>query len=404
MDPRPLQGIFILDLTHAWAGPHATRVLADFGAEVIRVEYIRRLCLLRGGKTENQAYNNHPGWFQINRNKYSVTLDLQTEADRGVLEQLVKIADVFIENGRTGVMERLGLSYRHLKAMKPDIIMLSMAGFGNSGPYAAFAGYGATFEAMSGIQSLTAYAKNDRPYRIKEMDIINGITAAGAIMTALFHRQRTGEGQYIDFSHMEAATHALIGEHVLELAMNGQQTLPLGNRHFKFALQGCYACRGTDKWVTLTVRSEAEWQRFCAVLGHPEWQHDPRFASQSARRKNHDELDRLIEAWTRRHTNYEAMQILQHHGIPAGAVLDAAEICTDPHLQAREYFAQDPGDGHKPYMGLPFKLSQGSGKIRWRGPDLGQHNEFVRCELLGQSQDEVKPIKEEDLGTAYDPE
>jgi len=404
MDHTPLQGIRIIDLTHAWAGPHATRLLADFGAEVIRVEYPRRLCLLRGAKKENQAYNNHPGWFQVNRNKYSIALDLKQEKDRTILQDLVKISDVFIENARTGVMERLGFSYHHLSEIKPDIIMVSMAAFGNSGPHASYAGYGATIETVGGIQNLTAYDKQSKPYRVKEMDILNGIAAAGVVVTALFHRQRTGEGQHVDFSHLEAGTHALIGEHLLEYAMNGAQTLPLGNRHFACAPQGCYQCRGEDKWVTLTVRSEEEWQRFCDTLGHPEWKTDLRFATRSARMKNHDELDRLITEWTMRQTHYEAMQILQGHGIASGAVLNVKEISDDSHLQGRNYFLDKVSGSDKPFTGLPFKLSRGKGRIRWRGPDLGQHNECVLCKLLGRSRDEVKPLLEDEIGTAYDPE
>ena len=404
MTNLPLKGVRIVDIAHAWAGPHATRVLADFGAEVIRVEYIKRLCLLRGGKKENQAYNKQPGWFQINRNKYSITLDLKIERDRSILKDLVKISDVFIENARAGVMDKLGFSYQDLIRIRPDIIAVSMAGFGNSGPYASFAGYGATFEAMSGIQNLTAYDKKTKPYRIKEMDIINGIVAAGAIMTALLYRQRTGEGQHVDFSHMEASSHALMGEHLLEYVMNGTQTVPIGNRHPRFAPQGCYPCQGSDKWVTLTVRSDKEWQRFCDALCHHEWKTDKRFARLSARIKNHDELDRLIGEWTAKYTHYEVMQILQSYNIPSCAVLDVTEISSNPHLKEHTYFISGVESSDKLFMGMPFTLSKGAGKIQWRGPDLGQHNERILCELLGRSKDEVKPIKENEIGTAYDAE
>ncbi len=404
MNSSPLEGIRVIDLTHAWAGPHATRLLADYGAEVIRVEYVRRLCLLRGGKKDNHAYNHQPGWFQVNRNKYSITLDLKQEWDRDVFRDMIKISDVFIENARTGVMEQLGFSYGHLIEIKPDIIFVSMAAFGNSGPYASYAGYGATIETVGGIQNLTAYDRHSKPYRIKELDIFNGIAAAGAIMTALFHRQRTGKGQHVDFSHMEAATHALIGEHLLEYAVNGVQTLPYGNRHFSYAPQGCYQCRGEDKWVTLTVRSEEEWRNFCDAVNHPEWKTNPRFDTRTARMKHHDELDRLIEQWTRQLTHYEAMEILQNHGIPSGAVLNVSEINSDNHLKKRGYFVEEETGAHRAFQGLPFKLSQAAGKIQWGGPDLGQHNDYVLGELLGRSTDEVKRIPVDEIGTAYDPE
>lgn len=405
MNNLPLKRIRIIDLSHSWAGPHATRILADFGAEVIKVEYFKRLCLLRGAKKEGRAYNRHAGWFQVNRNKLSITLDLKDEKDCEVLKDLIRTSDVFVENSRTGVMKRLGFSYEDLIKIKPDIIMVSMAGFGNTGPYASYTGYGATFEAVSGIQNLTTYDTNTKPQRIKEMDIINGIAAAGAIMTALLYRRMTGYGQYIDISQMEACTHALIGEYLLEYVMNGSHPLLLGNRHRKFSPQGCYRCKGEDKWVTLTVRSDQEWQKLCVALGKPEWISDTRFITREARIENHDVLDQMIEEWTMQHTHYyEVMQILQSYGIPAGAVLNVAELGADPNLKERGYFVNGVSGSDKPFMGMPFKLSKGAGRVYWRGPDLGKHNAHVLCDLLGRSKDEVRSIREEEIGTAYDPE
>jgi crotonobetainyl-CoA:carnitine CoA-transferase CaiB-like acyl-CoA transferase len=399
----PLKGVRIIDLSHSWAAPHCTRILADFGAEVIKVEYILRLCLLRGARKEGRTYNTHPAWLQVNRNKLSITLDLKVERDREILTDLIKTCDVFVENSRPGVMKKLGFGYNDVVKIKKDMIMLSMSAFGNTGPYASYSGYGAVFEAVGGIQSLTAYDRNSRPYRIKEMDITNGLAGASAVMTALLHRQQTGQGQYIELSQLEASTHATIGEHLLEYAMNSQQTLPLGNRHWKFAPQGCYRCKGEDKWVVITIRSEMEWQRLCEVLSHPEWISDARFATREARIENHDMLNQLIAVWTSQYTQLEAMEILQSQGIPSGAVLDVSEISENTHLKHRQYFVRDVGGSDKLFMGMPFALNKGSGEIRWRGPDLGQHNEYVLCEMLGRSIDEVKPIQEDEIGTAYDP-
>ncbi len=404
MNDMPLEGIRVIDMSHSWAGPHCSRILADFGAEVIKVEYPRRLCLLRGARKEEQAYNHHTAWFQVNRNKYSITLDLKIEKDREILSDLIKKSDVLVENSRTDVMEKLGFGYEDVKKIKPDLIMLSMTSFGQTGPFAHYAGYGATMEALGGIQSLTAYSRDTKPKRIKELDVTNGIAGAGAIMTALLYRQSTGEGQHIDLSQLEAATHSLIGEHLLEYTMKGKQTLPLGNRHRQYAPQGCYKCKGEDKWVVITVRSEGDWQRFCEAVAHPEWRRDPRFASRSVRSENHDALDRLIEEWTTARTHYESMQILQNHGIPSVAVLDVAELSKDPHLRKRGYIMESKDGTEKPFPGMPFKLSKGNGGIRWRGPDLGQHNKFIVCELLGRSKIDVPNIIEDEIGTAYDPE
>jgi crotonobetainyl-CoA:carnitine CoA-transferase CaiB-like acyl-CoA transferase len=380
----PLAGIHVIDLSHSWAGPHCGRILADFGAEVIKVEYAGLLCLLRGGRKEEKAYNRHAGWHQVNRNKHAVTLDLHDEQDREVLRELVQRADVVIENSRPGVLDRLGFGYADLRGLKENIILLSMTAFGHTGPYASYVGYGAVMEAVGGIQGLTAYEKGGKPCRIKELDVINGKAGACAVLTALFYRQKTGEGQHIDLSQLEAGTHGLIGEHLLEFAMNGRQTLPTGNRHRQYAPQGCYRCKGDDKWVTLTVRSEQEWRTFCQALGRDEWLQDQRFVANDLRLAHHDPLDRLIEEWTMRHTHQEAMAILQRHGIAAGAVLDVSELAGDPHLRERGYFLKAEDEPAKLFMGMPFRLSKGAGRVRWGGPDLGRHRSVRHGAALGR--------------------
>ncbi|MFW6237381.1 MAG: CaiB/BaiF CoA transferase family protein [Desulfosudaceae bacterium] len=398
----PLTGIRVLDLSHSWAAPHCGRILADFGAEVIKIEYIKRLCLLRGARKDPQIYNHHPGWLQVNRNKYAMTLDLQAAEDRGVFTDLVKIADVVITNFRPGVMKKLGFGYDDITRIKEDVIVLSMSSFGDTGPYARYCGYGAVFEALGGINSLTAYDQDSRPCRIKEIDVTNGAAGAGAVMTALIHRRKTGQGQYIDLSQLEAATHATIGEHLLGLAMNADPTLPRGNRHWKYAPQGCYRCRGTDKWVVITVRTEAEWKRFCEVVGHPEWQEDKRFASVSARMAHHDQLDQLINQWTGARENIKIMELLQENNIAAGAVLEMKDLAANRHLDDRGYFAVAEQSPYTRFPGMPFALSRGAGKVAWHGPELGRHNEHVLCHLLGRSSEEVRPVKASEVGTAFD--
>jgi crotonobetainyl-CoA:carnitine CoA-transferase CaiB-like acyl-CoA transferase len=378
--------------------------MADFGAEVIKIEYVRRLCVMRGARLEDQMYNRHPRWHQNNRNKYAITLDFDDKSHCKAFKDLVKISDVVLNNFRGGVLERLDFSYEKLIKIKPDLIVVSMPAFGDTGPYRKYAGVGAAIEALSGIQSLTAYEKTGKKMRIREMDLVAGTAGASAILTALIHRQRTGQGQYIDLSQMEAATHALIGEHLLERTMNGMQTLPLGNRHKLYAPQGCYRCKGDDKWVAIVIRSEEEWERFCGVLEHPEWKTDERFNSQDARRQHHDILDRSIEEWTTQFSHREVMEILQQASISAGAVLDVAEIGADPHLKERGFFLNAEGDNSSLYPGVPFKLSEGNVKIRWRGPNLGEHNQYIFCERLGRSKDEVPSVNEDEIGTGYDPE
>lgn len=404
MGTLPLEGIRVIDLSHSWAAPHCARLLADCGAEVIKVEYIRRLCLLRGAQRRREVYDSHPGWLQVNRNKYGITLDLGDEHERKVFYALIKGADVVVHNARTGVPAKRGFAYDDLVAIKRDIIVLSMTAFGTSGPYGAYAGYGAVMEGIGGLQCLTAYERNGRPMRIKEVDVTNGLAGASAVMTAVLHRERTGEGQYIDLSQLEAATHALIGEHLLEFALNGARTLPLGNRHRQFAPQGCYRCAGEDKWITLTVRSEEEWERFCSVLGHPEWSADPRYATAAARQAHHDELDGAIRQWTMPQTAYEVMEVLQRNGIAAGAVLDVEELRNDVHLAERGYFVREADEPKQYFMGMPFRLSGGESRLPRRGPRLGQHNEYVRSEVLNLPKETIRPIHDEDIRMAFDPE
>ena len=226
MTDLPFAGIRVIDLTHEWASTIGGRILGDFGAEVIKIEYAPRICLIRGGRLDGQAYNDHPRWHQINRNKRSVTLDFTRQDDLEAFKDLVKISDMVINNSRPEVLKKYGLTYPELKELKEDIILVTMTAYGSTGPYASYAGFGGSIEPLSGLQELTAYSKEGKRYRIKEMDVTNGLVGACAVMTALFHKQRTGQGQFVDLSQMEAGTHGLMGEHLLEYVMNGTQTLP----------------------------------------------------------------------------------------------------------------------------------------------------------------------------------
>jgi crotonobetainyl-CoA:carnitine CoA-transferase CaiB-like acyl-CoA transferase len=401
---QPLDGLRIVDLTHDWAGPHATRILADFGAEVIKVEYSRRMDGMRGARKEGQAYNHHPRWHQINRNKLSVTLDLKDPVDVAAFKDLVAIADIVAESSRVGVLERLGLDYEELTRIKPEIILLSMSPFGQTGPEAGYAGYGGCLEPLSGIQSLTAYDELSAPRRIREIDVTNGILGACALMTALVYRQQTGRGQWVDLSQLEAATTGLIGEQLLNFVATGHQPRPVGNHHHSQAPWGCYRCQGEDRWIALAVRTDAEWSKLCEVIGQPELARDPRFSTTSDRLCNHDQVDEWIERWTSGRDPCEAMRILQEAGIAAGMVADAATLRQDPHLEARGFFHEAGDSSPHLYPGLPFRLSGGGGAIRRRGPHLGEHNLYVLRDLLGRSEVDIRMPSEDEVGTAYDPE
>ncbi len=404
MSDQPFAGIRVLDFAHEWAASIGPRLLGDLGAEVIRVEYAPRMCVIRGARLGKKMYNRHPRWHQVNRNKRSLTLDLKKPKDLDAFRDLVRICDIMVSNSRPHVLEKLGIAYEDLKKIRPDIILVLMSAFGTGGPWSTFAGFGGTIEPLSGLQQLTAYSRGGKRYRTREMDVCNGLMGTCAILTALVHRQRTGQGQFIDLSQTETATHSLMGEHLLEYVMNGEQTLPLANRHPYFAPQGCYPCRGDDRWVTLTVRSDDEWRALCGLIGRPGWADDERFAGRTGRRRHHDLIDEAIAAWSSGLDHYRAMELLQEAGIPAGAVLDGRDLQQDPHLRARGYFLHADDGGDALFPGLLFRSSAGDGRIFRRGPDLGEDNEYVLHRLLGRSREEIEPLDEKTIGTGYDPE
>ncbi|AOY78789.1 CoA transferase [Moorena producens JHB] len=401
----PLSGIRVLEISREWAGPHAGRILADFGAEVIRIDYPRRMETTRGSSTKDKAYNRQLGFDQLNRNKKCLAVDLNDPVDQEILKDLIRHTDIVLENARPGVLKKLGFSYEELKGIKPNIILVSMSAYGQTGTYAPYPGYGASIEPLSGINCLTAYS----PYtqadakRIRETDMINGVMGACAALTALSNRQRIGEGDWVDLSQLEGLMHGIGGEHFLEYAVNGKTTLPIGNRHPAYAPHGCYRCREEEQWVVIAIGSDEEWRTFCQTIGQPELSQDLRFATSLDRQQNHDALDTLIEAWTRQKTHYEVMHLLQDRGLMAGAILNIAELCQDPHLWERNYF-QKPSTGSDAFFpGFPLQMSATSAVFEHIGADLGEHNRTIICDLLGRPEEQVKSWPEEELGTDYDP-
>jgi len=399
----PMEGVRIVDLTHDWAGPHATRLLADYGAEVIKIEYVRRMDGMRGGRKEREAYNHHPRWKQINRNKLSVTLDLTNDSQRRIAENLIAHADVVVESSRPGVLDRWKLGFDRMQELKPDIILVSLSAFGQTGPDATYGGYGGGLEALSGVQVLTGYDAETRPpLRIKEIDVTNGVMGACAIMTALVYRTRTGRGQHVDVSQLEAMTSGLIGEHLLGFFDSGIQSPLRGNRHTEHAPSGCYRCAGDDKYVTLCVQTESQWVSLCQLIGHPNAALDPQFATPALRHAAHDAIDRMITHWTGGRTHEAAMACLQDRGIAAGAVLNAEEVANNVHLQARAFFAAARDGSPGNYPGPPFVLSGERPGIRRIGPRLGEHNDEVLGGMVGKLKEGEYRYGPEEIGTAFD--
>ena len=400
----PLSGVRVLDLAQVYAGPTCTRLFSDLGADVIKVEGLTRMDITRNfvmpENNSEEDYWNKAGYFLLrNGGKRSLTLDFSEEsggAGVDVVKRLIPRCDVVVESFTPHVMEKFGLDYASLTKIKPDIIMLSMSGYGQYGAWRDFSGYGMGLEAASGLCSLTGYPGGD-PLRtgISFTDPYSGIVGAGAALSALVYRRRTGKGQYIDLSEQESAI-PVVGYALMDYAMNGRQPQRIGNRSHWYAPQGCYPCAGNDNWVVITVRDDAEWTAFCGATGHPEWAQDKRFADVASRFKNHDALDGLITAWTREQDHADAMQRLQAAGVVAAAVLNPKQALLDPHLKERAFFDRvETLHGPRPVPHqLGAKFSDFEMPTARRAPKLGEHNHEVLQELLGMGDDEIKDLEE----------
>ena len=306
-----------------------------------------------------------------------------------------------MNNFASGVMEKLGVGYDVLRRIKPDIIMVSLPGYGTSGPEKDFVSYGPPQVAQSGLSALTGYVGGPPMMAgFSYGDPNGGVHATFAVMAALLHREKTGQGQYIDLSQWEAAI-MLLPEALMDYSMNGTQPERMGNRDPHMAPHGVFRSKGDDRWVSLSIRDEAEWQRLCEVMGQPELSSDARFASLAARKENEAALEETVTAWTQERTADEATQALQQAGIPAYPTLDAIDMVNSPHVGARDYFVEleHPEVGTRRHMGIPWTMSRTPCEIRRPAPCLGQDTDAVLTDIVGLSQDEIATLREKDILT-----
>ena len=384
----PLQGVRIVDLTMGWAGPTAARHLGELGAEIIKVEACQypdwwRGTDLRASFIAEQRYEKTL-WFQLmNRNKLDVTLDLTHPDGVALLKRLVAGADAVIDNYSSEILTRLGLDYAVLKAVKPDLVMLSMPAFGSSNAWSACRGYGSTLEQASGLPTITGFA--DDPPTMNQTaygDPVGGFNAAAALMVALLHRQATGQGQNIDLSQVECML-PFVAPALIVQSATGAASPRIGNRHPVHVPQGCFRCRGQDAWIAISVTTQTMWRSLCAVL------HRLDLAELDAdqRRVQQDVLEAAIGAWTSRREPDEAMTILQAQGIAAGVVRTPMALVDDPHLQARGFWRRLD----RPFIGMHWQSSAAFRDgpdplpVRRVAPTLGQDNEAILCGRLGLS-------------------
>jgi crotonobetainyl-CoA:carnitine CoA-transferase CaiB-like acyl-CoA transferase len=387
---RALEGVRILDFTWVVAGPVATRILADQGAEVIKIERRDSLDLgtRRGGFTGN-----------IFRGKKSTVINMADPRGREIARQLVAVSDVVIDNFSARVMHNWGMDYEHIRQIKPDIIAVSMSGFGHTGPQKDYVSYGPTLQALSGYTLLMRHpGREPAGWGYSYADMAGGYSGALAVLIALWHRKRTGQGQFVDLSQFEAIS-SLVGPALLDVLVNKATIAPFGNRSQEApaAPHGVYRCAGNDRWCAITVFTEEEWLRFCQVLGNPDWTKEQRFASLAARLAHHEALDRYVEEWTLQHTPEEVMTLLQQAQVPAGLVANGEDLDRDPQLRERGYWARvkTPEGDEVVLDGPPIKLSATPGYVAAPGPLLGEDTDTVLRDILGYSDADIVQLKEQ---------
>ncbi|MCC6381562.1 MAG: CoA transferase [Dehalococcoidia bacterium] len=394
----PLEGVRVVDLTMVWAGPFGTRLLGDYGAEVIKVEAPGQWDLLRAlgliPREEPRWYNRSAYFNHNNRNKYGLALNLGQPAGRDLLLRLCAVSDILVENYRADVMDNLGLGYEAVRTANPRLIYVSMPGHGKTGPEKDFVAYGSNVEQLAGLVSLSGY-EGGEPLKtgFSYGDPMAGTALVAAVALALRQRRLTDEGQYVELAQRENLG-MFVGEHLVDFSMTGELRPPLGNRHPHFAPHNRYRAAGEDAWVAVACEDEEQFRALCGVIGQPELADDGRFTTNAARKANEVALDAIIEAWTAARGHYEAMHLLQRAGVPAGAVLTIPELMADPHLRTRgQWVRQTHADaGTWEVEAPPWLLERTPGSVRLPAPGFAEHNDYVFRELLGLGAEEIDAL------------
>jgi benzylsuccinate CoA-transferase BbsF subunit len=411
----PLQGYRVVDFGSAWAGPQMAHIVADMGAEVIKVESRNRIDYGRMGgaasakdlltKTPEAIAASAPDRLELNpvfhllnRGKLGITVDFTKPKGAELIRGLIGKSDIVADNFTPGVLDRYGLGYEDLAKIKPDIIVVSLCFAGHTGPLKGTRGYAPIITSLAGLDSVIGYPDERIPCgpRFAYGDHVAALHGALAMLMALIYRNRTGEGQYIDISEWEATT-SLLGEPLMEYVMNGRIPGPRGNRDATMSPHGYYPCKGDSQWVSIAVKTAKEWGNFCRATGNPLWAEDERFNDRYSRLLNQDALDKLVSQWTAKYTTREVTEILQKAGVAAAPFLISREQYDDPHFNERGLFIKvdHPKSGTETFYGIPLKLSDTPGAVRSSGPMLGQHNEYVFKGVMGLSDDEFNSLREQ---------
>ncbi len=393
----PLEGIRVVNLGQGAVIPELCRVMGEFGADVINVESeVYPDFMRRGGRTPEGTpdLNNSAGYNEANRGQRSFAVNLRSEEGPDIVRRLIETADVVAENNRAYVTKSWGLDYEGVREFKPDIVYVSANGFGRGGPSEDFAAFGPNLAPHFGLTYLWGHPDDEFPIGagINHPDHIAGKQGLMAVLAALDHRRRTGQGQYIDMSQAEAGA-SMMGELYLQYMMNGHDPEPQGNRVTYAAPHGAYRCQGEDRWCVIAVLSDDQWRSFCDTIGRADWAADPRFASLQGRLAGQDELDLGVGEWTAQRGAEEVMETLQAAGVPAGYVQNARDHLADPHLQERGGYIEldHPVAGPRWYPGNPIRLSENP-PIVSRSSVLGEHTTEICRDLLGMPQSEIDSL------------
>lgn len=396
MTEAPLAGIRVVDMAWMWAGPYCSLQLAELGAEVIRLETPDRPDMNRivPPYPDNIPGLNRGGSFnQWNQAKKSLALDLKAPEAVELVLDLVEKSDVFVENYAVGIVERLGLGYDALKERNPGLIMISLTGYGTTGPYRDQVAFGTSLTMISGLASLTGYeGGGPTTVGISYADPNAGLHGAFAVQAALWARETSGVGQHIDLSQWESLL-SVMPEGILPHAMRGEQLPRMGNRDIQMSPHGIYPASGEDRWVAISVRDDEEWRRLAAIIGQ-DLATDPRFATAQLRKQHEDELESLIAEWTASRDRWSIADDLQAAGIPVAPVFDTKDVAEDPHMNERGFFVElpHPEVGVQKHAGIPWKLHDTPVAITKPAPCIGEDNEYVVVELLGRDRAEYERL------------
>jgi crotonobetainyl-CoA:carnitine CoA-transferase CaiB-like acyl-CoA transferase len=394
---QALADVKVLDFMWAMAGPAASRVLADCGATIVRVESTKRADVTR---TLTPFLAMPPGaedcaiQHNLNAGKLMITLDLDKPEGREIVLDLVRWADVVLDSFMAGTMRRWGFDYESLRKVKPDIIVLSSCLMGQSGPLANYAGFGNLAAAITGFYNLTGWP--DRPpagpYGAYT-DYVSPRFTVAAVLAALDHKRRTGEGVYIDQSQGEASLHFLAPT-ILDYTSNGRVGERAGNRDRELAPNGVYPAAGEDRWVAIAVRNDEEWRNLCAAMERPDLAADARFATRAGRLEQSEKLDALVAGWTKTRDREDIERLLQARGVPASAVQNSTELVRDPQLLHRRHFVEleHPERGKTVVEGSRFTLSRTPPAVRRSAPTLGRDNQYVLEKILGYGEDKITEL------------